>query len=233
MSSAARPVGLPQASDWSLRGGTGLRSPGTGGSCVRQSYISLDPAMRGWLNDGRSYLPPVGIGEVMRAGAIGSVVASEQPDSRWATTSSASSASWSTRVATAGGVTGRHDVDAAPDAGWACSAAGLTAYFGLLDVGRLSAGETVWYPAPPARSGSIAGQIAQDQGLQGHRHRRGSEKCRWLVDELGVDAAIDYKAGDVGAAAARARPTASSLLRQRRRRDPRRGLGASRAARAS
>jgi NADPH-dependent curcumin reductase CurA len=82
---AARPVGMPKATDWSHTSEP-VTEPAEGGVTLKTLALSLDPAMRGWMNEGKSYIPPVGIGEVMRAGGVGVVVASQSPNSPWATT---------------------------------------------------------------------------------------------------------------------------------------------------
>jgi NADPH-dependent curcumin reductase CurA len=157
--------------------------------------VSLDPAMRGWLNDTPSYLPPVGLGDIMRA-AVAGVVEESNSDTFTAgdhvvgtlgvQEQAVVPAKWLTKV----------DTTAVPLAAYlgALGMPGLTAYFGLLEVGALKEGDTVVVSGAAGAVGSVAGQIAKIKGasrvvgIAG-----GEEKCRWLVEELGFDAAIDYK----------------------------------------
>jgi NADPH-dependent curcumin reductase CurA len=194
---AARPVGLPQAADWSYIEEP-AREPGDGEFRVAIEYISVDPAMRSWMNAGRSYVPPVGIGEVMRAAGIGRVIDSRHPDyevgeylygvfgvQRYAV----SDGSGVTRIDTT--------VAPAPVHLGVLGLSGLTAYFGLLDVGRPEPGQTVVVSGAAGSVGSIAGQIARIKGCRAIGIAGGADKCGWLVGELGFDAALDYKAGEL------------------------------------
>jgi NADPH-dependent curcumin reductase CurA len=194
---AARPVGLPKASDWDYVEEP-APEPGEGEFLVGVEYISLDPAMRAWMNEGRSYVPPVEIGEVMRAAAIGRVVESRHPDfpaGTWV-----NSAFGVQRYAVSDG-TGVAPVDTSlappPVHLGTLGISGLTAYFGLLDVGRPEPGQTVVVSGAAGSVGNVVGQIARIHGCRAIGIAGGPEKCRWLVDDLGFDAAIDYKAGDV------------------------------------
>ena len=194
---AARPIGLPEPSDWSY-----LEEPapeaGDGEFLVKVEYISIDPAMRSWMNAGRSYIPAVEIGEVMRAAGIGRVIDSRHPDydvgehlygafgvQRYAV----SDGRGATRVNTA--------LAPAPVHLGVLGISGLTAYFGLLELGRPEPGQTVVVSAAAGSVGSVAGQIARIKGARAVGIAGGTEKCRWLVEELGFDAAIDYKAGEL------------------------------------
>ena len=194
---AARPIGLPKPSDWSFTEET-LRAPAEGELLVRVLYISLDPAMRGWMNEGKSYLPPVGIGEVMRALAIGQVVASKIAGIAAGDHVSGSFGVQEYALATAKEVT---KIDPAlaplPVQMGTLGMPGLTAYFGLLDVGRPKAGETVVVSGAAGAVGSVVGQIAKVHGCHVVGIAGGNEKCQYLVTELGFDAAIDYKSEDV------------------------------------
>jgi hypothetical protein len=194
---AARPVGLPQASDWSFVE-EAAPEPGDGQFRVQVEHISVDPAMRAWMNPGRSYVPPVEIGEVMRAAGIGRVIDSRHPDydvgehvygvfgvQRYAV----SDGRGVTRVDTG--------VAPAPMHLGVLGLSGLTAYFGLLDVGRPEPGQIVVVSGAAGSVGSIVGQIARISGCRAIGIAGGADKCRWLVEELGFDAAIDYKSGDV------------------------------------
>jgi NADPH-dependent curcumin reductase len=195
---ADRPNGLPRATDWSLTEEE-VPAPGPGQFTVAVSHISVDPAMRGWMNAGASYVPPVEIGAVMRAGAIGRVTASEHPgfavgDDVYGTFGVQEHA-----VSDGRGVI-KVDTSLAGPSTYlgALGMTGLTAYFGLLDTGRMKPGDTVVVSGAAGAVGSIAGQIAKLEGagkvigIAG-----GAEKCRALTEELGFDAAIDYRAGNV------------------------------------
>ena len=197
---AARPVGLPKPSDWQIVD-EAAGSPADGEFLVRVEYLSVDPAMRTWMNAGRSYVPPVEIGEVMRAGRhrardrFASLRFRGRRRRVWRVRSAALRAlgRW------------RRDSRSTPPLAPApvhlgvLGISGLTAYFGLLDVGRPQPGQTVVVSGAAGSVGSIAGQIARIKGCRAIGIAGGADKCRWLVDELGFDAAIDYKAGDLRA----------------------------------
>jgi NADPH-dependent curcumin reductase len=190
---AARPVGMPKRSDWKYTEEP-VRDPNAGEVLVKILYISLDPAMRGWMNEGRSYVPPVGIGEVMRAGAAGRVMASK--NDRFAVGDTVTGALGVQEYAFSDG-TGLIKVDTkvAPLPVFLSTLGmpGMTAYFGLLDVGQPKAGETVVVSAAAGAVGSIVGQIAKIKGCRAVGIAGGKEKCRYVVEELGFDAAVDYK----------------------------------------
>jgi NADPH-dependent curcumin reductase CurA len=196
---AARPVGLPKPSDWEIVEEP-AGEPRGGEFRVEVEFLSVDPAMRSWMNAGRSYVPPVGVGEVMRAAGIGRVTDSRHPDfhidehvygvfgvQRYA-------------VSDGSGVR-RVDITLAPAPVHlgVLGLSGLTAYFGLLDVGRPEPGQTVVVSGAAGSVGSAVGQIARIKGCRAIGIAGGENKCRWLVDELGFDAAIDYKRGELSA----------------------------------
>ncbi|WP_436498916.1 NADP-dependent oxidoreductase [Actinokineospora sp. HUAS TT18] len=197
---AARPVGLPDDSSWRVTEEP-VATPGDGEVLVQVLLLSLDPAMRGWMNDVRSYIPPVGIDEVMRAAGVGRVVASG--DARFAEGTYVSGATGVQEYALLRGDDLLPlDLDLAPAARWlgALGMSGMTAYFGLLDVGAPKPGDTVVVSGAAGATGSLVGQIAKINGCRVIGIAGGAEKCRWLVDELGFDAAIDYKSEDLKAA---------------------------------
>jgi NADPH-dependent curcumin reductase len=194
---AARPVGIPKASDWDYVEEP-APEPGEGEFRVQVEYLSLDPAMRSWMNAGRSYIPPVEIGEVMRAAGIGRVVESRHPDYEVGEWVNGAFGVQRYAVSDGGGVIRVDTSVAAPPVHLGTlGLSGITAYFGLLDVGRPEPGQTVLVSGAAGSVGSIVGQIARIKGCRAVGIAGGPEKCRWLVDELGFDAAIDYKAGDV------------------------------------
>jgi NADPH-dependent curcumin reductase CurA len=196
---AARPVGLPKPSDWEYVEEP-APEPADGQFLVELEYLSLDPAMRGWMNDVRSYVPPVGIGEVMRAGGIGRVAASSNSD--YDVGDLVFGQFGIQRYAISDG-RGVYLVDTAlapaPVHLGALGMTGLTAYFGLLDIGRPEPGQTVVVSGAAGAVGSVVGQIARIMGCRVVGIAGGPEKCEWLTNELGFDAAIDYKRDDLRA----------------------------------
>jgi NADPH-dependent curcumin reductase CurA len=194
---AARPVGLPKPSDWQYTEEP-VPEPGDGEVLVKVRLISLDPAMRGWMNDARSYVPPVGVGEVMRALAAGEVLSSNHPDLAAGDLVTGLFGIQEYAVAPGAAVT-KVDTSLAPLSVYLSTLGmtGMTAYFGLLDVGKVQAGDTVVVSGAAGAVGSVAGQIAKIKGARVIGIAGGEQKCRWLVQELGFDAAIDYKTEDV------------------------------------
>jgi NADPH-dependent curcumin reductase CurA len=197
---AARPVGSIQRSDWEETAEP-VAQPGDGQFLVEVLYISLDPAMRGWMNDARSYLPPVAIGEVMRAGGAGRVIASQHP--RFAVGDHVVGMFGVQEYAISDGK-GVQQVDTRlaplPVYLGTLGMPGMTAYFGLLETGEAKAGDTVVVSGAAGAVGSVVGQIARIKGCRAIGIAGGADKCRWIVDDLGFDAAIDYKSEDVKAA---------------------------------
>ena len=194
---AARPSGLPRPTDWSLTT-ENVPDPGPGEFVVAISHLSIDPAMRGWMNDRPSYIPPVEIGAVMRAGGVGRVTASGHPGFAVGDEVTGVFGVQEYAVSDGSGVI-KIDTSLAGPAVYlgALGMTGLTAYFGLLDTGKLQAGETVVVSGAAGAVGSVAGQIAKINGCRVIGIAGGPEKCRWLTEELGFDAAIDYRAGNV------------------------------------
>jgi NADPH-dependent curcumin reductase CurA len=203
---ARRPVGLPAQDDWELTEDE-VGEPGEGEVLVEVMYASLDPAMRGWISEAASYSRPVGIGEVMRAIAVGRVVASN--DERFAEGDHVSGLLGIQEYAiVAGYALQKVDPEVAPLPTWlgVLGMPGLTAYFGLLDIGRPEPGQTVGVSGAAGAVGSLVGQIAKLQGARAVGIAGGPEKCSYITDELGFDAAIDYKNQDVPAALREACP---------------------------
>lgn len=194
---AQRPQGLPSRETFSYVE-TSIGEPGPGQILVKNQYLSLDPAMRGWMNDAKSYIPPVGLGEVMRALGVGQVIASQNP--AFAVGDYVNGA-LGVQDYFLGEPKGFYKVDPkrAPLPLYlsALGMTGMTAYFALLDVGQPKAGETVVISAAAGAVGSIAGQIAKLKGCRVVGIAGGADKCKWLLDELGFDGAIDYKNEDV------------------------------------
>ena len=199
---AARPVGLPSRANWSIVDAP-MPEPVAGGLLVKTLMLSLDPAMRGWMNEGKSYIEPVGIGEVMRAGGVGVVVASNTPAFAVGDHVSGGlgvqqyAAFDAAGLRTAGLV--KIDPSLAPLPKWlnALGMPGMTAYFGLLDVGQPKEGETVVVSGAAGAVGQTVGQVAKIKGCRVVGIAGGADKCAFVVNELGFDACIDYTAGSV------------------------------------
>jgi len=199
---ARRPSGMPVREDWSFTTET-VGDPDEGGVLVKTLALSLDPAMRGWMNEGKSYIAPVGIGEVMRAGGIGTVIASKSPafatgDTVYGTLGVQEFARFD-----AGQIAKRAlqriDLRIGTMTQWlnVLGMPGMTGYFGLLDVGQPKPGETVVVSGAAGAVGQTVGQLAKIKGCRAVGIAGGPAKCEWVVKELGFDACIDYKAGPV------------------------------------
>ena len=194
---ASRPAGMPKRSDWTFTEEP-VAEPKDGEVVVQVLYISLDPAMRMWINDARSYMPPVGIGELMRALGVGIVTASRNP--RFAVGDHVSGL-FGVQEHALTDCRGVAKVDAKiiplPKYLSVFGMPGMTAYFGLLDTGQPKPGETVVVSAAGGAVGALVGQIAKIEGCRVVGIAGGAEKCRYIVADLGFDAAIDYKSEDV------------------------------------
>jgi NADPH-dependent curcumin reductase len=196
---AARPVGLPTREVWSFTTES-LTEPLEGGVVVKTLSISLDPAMRGWMNDVKSYIPPVGIGEVMRAGGVGRVIASQNPNFAVGDTVSGGMGTQeylqvpADQIKRSGLV--KIDLNVGTVNQWlnVLGMPGMTGYFGLMDVGMPKAGETVVVSGAAGAVGQTVGQMAKIKGCRVVGIAGGKAKCDWVVKELGFDACIDYKA---------------------------------------
>ncbi len=195
----ARPSGLPTRDDW-LFTEEPAQSPTAGGVLVKTLALSLDPAMRGWMNEGKSYIAPVGIGEVMRAGGIGVVIESKNPAFSVGDQVSASLGVQEYCLIGEGDVrrSGLFKIDPAQGSitQWlnVLGMPGMTGYFGLMDVGMPRAGETVVVSGAAGAVGQTVGQLAKIKGCRVVGIAGGPAKCEWVVKELGFDACIDYKA---------------------------------------
>jgi len=198
---ATRPVGNVKRSDFTYTNEP-VRDPAEGEVVVKILYISLDPAMRGWMNESKaSYMPPVEIGDVMRAIAVGRVVASKNPNFAVGDHVNGLLGVQEYAYSNGQGLT-KVDPKLAPLPMYLSTLGmpGLTAYFGLLDVGQPKAGETVVVSGAAGAVGAVVGQIAKIKGARVIGIAGGADKCRYLVEELGFDAAIDYKSENVMAA---------------------------------
>lgn len=202
---ARRPSGLPTPDDFTFTEEPRPALPPPGGLVVKTLLLSIDPAMRGWMNDAKSYLPPVGLGEVMRAGGIGRVIASDSPDFPVGSHVSGGLGAQEYRAfdassAQRAGLT-PVDLTVAPLEKWLnpLGMPGMTAYFGLLDLGQPRPGETVVVSGAAGAVGQAVGQLAKLRGCRTVGIAGGQAKCDFAVGTLGYDACIDYRAGDLKA----------------------------------
>ena len=196
---ARRPKGMIVRDDFKLEDGP-VPEPGDNQFRVRIEYISLDPAMRGWVNEGKSYVPPVAIGEIMRSYSAGIVEKSNHPDFKPG--DAVQGMFGVQRYAMSDGQrVVKVDTSQAPLQRWigGLGMPGWTAYFGLLEVGQPKAGETVVVSAASGAVGSMVGQIARIKGCRAVGIAGGPDKCRYVKEELGFDACVDYKAGNLAA----------------------------------
>jgi NADPH-dependent curcumin reductase CurA len=203
---AARPVGAVKRTDWNYTEEP-VVAPGDGQVLVKTLFLSLDPAMRGWMNEGKSYIPPVGVGEVMRAGAIAKVIESKDPGFKAGDFVTGTTGVQEYALASAKQLA-RVDPRMAPLTTYLATLGmpGFTAYFGLLDIGKPEAGQTVVVSGAAGAVGTVVGQIAKIKGCRAVGIAGGAEKCRYLTEQLGFDAAVDYKNSDVKAALREACP---------------------------
>jgi len=195
---AARPEGEIKDTDFELVTEP-IPEPADNEFVLETTHISLDPAMRGWMSPARSYIPPVAIGDVMRALTVGRVTASRHPGF--------APGDWvhgpfgvQEHALSDGQGAYRIDItDRLTPASYlgVLGLTGLTAYFGLLEVGRLQEGDTVLVSGAAGGVGTAVGQIAKLKGATAIGVAGGPDKCRMLVEELGFDGAIDYKNGDL------------------------------------
>jgi NADPH-dependent curcumin reductase CurA len=194
---AARPQGMLKESDFELRS-QAIPEPGSDQMLVRNRWLAFEPAMRGWMEDRPNYIPPVGIGEVMRGVAVGEVVASNLDDYEPGDLVTGTTGWQEWAIAERG----LRKLPPGTDPRLALSVfgiTGITAYFGLLEVGALKPGDVVVVSGAAGATGSVAGQIAKRHGCRVIGVAGGSRKCAWLTDKAHFDAAIDYKREDIGA----------------------------------
>ncbi len=196
---ASRPVGLPTRANWAFAS-EAVAEPAEGGVTLKALALSLDPAMRGWMNEGKSYIPPVGIGEVMRAGGVGQVIASKNP--AYAVGDQVSAGFGIQQYLTVAQAdlkrtaVSKIDLKLGSLTQWlnVLGMPGMTGYFGLMDIGQPKPGETVVVSGAAGAVGQTVGQMAKIKGCRVVGIAGGAAKCDWVVKELGFDACIDYKA---------------------------------------
>lgn len=205
---ASRPTGVPTQDNVPCRE-VPLAEPGPGEVTLRNLYISLDPAIRGWMGEDPNYIEPIALGDPVRSSVLGRVISSNSPDFAVGDVAMTLGA-WEQYTTVPAEMLNKLDEQAGVPLSLflgVLGPTGLTAYFGLLDVARPQAGETVLVSAAAGAVGSVAGQIAKIQGCRVVGMAGTDEKCRWLTDDLGFDAAVNYKTcGDYEAAVRAACP---------------------------
>ncbi len=198
---ASRPHGLVDEGTVRLDDTATVPEPADGQALIRVRFLSIDPTIRTWMDDAPGYLPPIAIGEVVRSGGIGEVVASRNPAYREGDLVFGMTG-WQEYVLADGGTSAMTTLPAGVDPAAALSVfgvTGMTAYFGLFDVGQPRAGDTVVVSGAAGATGSVVGQLARIAGASNVVGIAGSaEKCGWLTGELGFDHAIDYREEPVG-----------------------------------
>lgn len=196
---ARRPVGPASRDDFTFQT-VPVAPVGPRQVLVKSEFLSLDPAMRGWMNEGKSYIAPVELGAVMRALGVGKVIESQHPD--FAVGDYVQGA-LGVQDYFVGEPKGFNTIDPSlvplPRYLSALGMTGMSAYFALLDVGAPKAGDTVVISGAAGAVGSIAGQIAKIKGCRVIGIAGGAEKCKALLDDYGFDGAIDYKREDINA----------------------------------
>ena len=195
----SRPVGEPKASDFRVED-CPLPAPGKGQVLLRTIWLSLDPYMRGRMSDGPSYAQPVPIGGVMEGGTVSEVIASNNPAFAKGDIV-LSRAGWQTHAISDGKGLVKIDPTIAPisTAVGVLGMPGMTAYTGLLDIGKPQAGETVVVAAASGAVGSAVGQIAKIKGARAVGIAGGKDKCDYVKNELGFDDCVDHRAPDLAA----------------------------------
>ena len=192
-----RPQGAVQESDFRLVEAE-VPKPGEGEFLVRNHFLSLDPYMRGRMSDARSYAKPVEIGDVMTGETVGEVVESRHPGFRKGD-KVAVHRGWQLYSVSNEQAARRIEDESIPLSAYlgVVGMPGETAYIGLLDIGQPKEGETVVVSAASGAVGSVVGQIAKMRGCRAVGIAGGPEKCRYVVEELGFDACVDYKRGEL------------------------------------
>jgi NADPH-dependent curcumin reductase CurA len=203
----ARPVGEPKASDFRLVTSS-VDDPGPGQVLIRNDWLSVDPYMRGRMNDVKSYIPPFDLNEPMTGGAIGTVMASGSDEVPVGSTVS-HFYGWREHALVDAPFVQPVDPRLAPPEAYlgVLGTTGLTAYAGLTEIAPVREADVVFISAAAGAVGSVAGQIAKHLGASKVvGSAGGQEKCRRLVEDFGYDAAIDYRVGDLPAQLARVAP---------------------------
>lgn len=197
----ARPDGMPKKSDFALVDAT-LPDLAPGQFLIRNHYASLDPAIRGWLDDAPSYLPPVALGDPVRATTVGVVEASNAEGFAPGDWVMGLNAIETYSIAQAGGFTQVVDIDVVPSPTHFLSilgAVGLTAYFGVTEILQPKSGQTLLVSGAAGAVGSLVGQLGKRAGCRVIGIAGGPAKCTRLIDDYGFDAAVDYRGKDADA----------------------------------
>lgn len=176
---------------------TEIGEPGPGEMLLKTRWLGFDPAQKGWMENIADYVAPMAIGEVMRGSGIAEVVVSN--DGRFAVGDLVfGTTGWTEYLVSDGRDLTKVETDLSPTSVLSVlGTTGVTAYCGLFKVGKPVAGDTVVVSGAAGATGSIVGQLARIAGCRAIGIAGGADKCRWLVEEAGYDAAIDYKAGDI------------------------------------
>lgn len=189
-----RPVGEASTDTWDLVSNP-IPEPKEGEVLIKQHFVSLDPAMRGWMNNSKSYIEPMEIGSVMRAGSVGEIIASNNHPKLKVGDFVSGHGGVQQYVATDG--KGYYAVNpklaSLPTYIGTLGMPGMTAYFGILEVGKIKEGDVVLVSGAAGAVGSIVGQIAKINGCTVVGIAGGPEKCAYIKEQLGFDGAIDYK----------------------------------------
>lgn len=203
---------MPKSRQWLLNGNprgrgiddgdfrlveTDIGSPDEGELLLRTLYLGFDPAQKGWMENIADYVAPMAIGDVMRGSAISEVIESKHPDYAVGDLVLGTTG-WTEWHRSRGDGLVKIDTQLPPTAALSVlGTTGATAYCGLFKIGRPVAGDTVVVSGAAGATGSVVGQLAKIAGCQVIGIAGGEDKCRWLVEEAGYDAAIDYKAGNI------------------------------------
>jgi NADPH-dependent curcumin reductase CurA len=193
-----RPIGQADASTWSLETNP-IPELKEGEILIQQYYVSLDPAMRGWMNDAKSYIEPMELGSVMRAGSVGKVIeVKNNPEFKVGDFVTSKGGVQQYTVSDGKGYR-IIDPSLAPLPAYLSilGMTGMTAYFGILEVGKIKKGDVVVVSGAAGAVGSIVGQIAKIKGCKVIGIAGGADKCKYILEELGFDGAIDYRNEDV------------------------------------
>ncbi|QVY66376.1 NADP-dependent oxidoreductase [Polaribacter sp. Q13] len=193
-----RPKGTPDKNTWQFEENP-VPELEEGEILIQQHYISLDPAMRGWMNDTKSYIPPVAIDSVMRAGSIGKVIKNKNNPNFQIGDCVSGWGGVQQYIVSDGKGCFKVDEKVAPMPTFlgTLGMPGMTAYFGILEVAKIKEGDIVLVSGAAGAVGSIVGQIAKIKGCRVIGIAGGKEKCDYIIDELGFDAAIDYKTENI------------------------------------
>ncbi len=198
---ASRPQGFPTRDNFQIVSAE-IPQPGQGQFVARNSHLGLAPAARLRMSDQDSYAPPLALGDVVYGQTVGEIVASRHPDFRSGEKVSILNGGWQEYSLSDGAGVSRIDSRIAADTVWlgALGVSGMTAWIGVLEIGKIKAGETVVVSAASGAVGSVAGQIAKLHGCRVVGIAGGASKGAHVVNDLGFDACVDYRGADFGAA---------------------------------